>query len=176
MVRSAGSALVIAMLLAAGAARAQDAVLQGTYASIANSIRAEYEAMLVALPRDAPEEAAGQIEKNRSLLKMFAYNKAALFSSCAAEAERDRSPIAERVPAAQNLVLRTCVEIKLDQLQKFTQRVAYADLFFPERIAACGEQSRLREEEKMLPPYSFLFLDEPKLYDFARYNECLMVK
>lgn len=176
MVRSARGALLVAVLVAAGPARAQDAILQGTYATIENSIRTEYETMLAALPREAPEEAVGQIEKNRSLLKMFAYNKAALFASCATEAERERSPSAERVPAAQNLMLRTCVEIKFDQLQKFTQRVAYADLFFPERIASCGEQSRLREEEKMLPPYGFLFLDEPRLYDFARYNECLMVK
>ncbi len=176
MVRSAKWALLVAMLLAADPAHAQDAILQGTYATIENSIRAEYEGMLAALPREAPEEAVGQIEKNRSLLKMFAYNKAALFATCAAEAEQDRSPSAARVPAAQNLMLRTCVEIKFDQLQKFTQRVAYADLFFPERIASCGEQSRLREEEKMLPPYGFLLLDEPRLYDFARYNECLMVK
>lgn len=176
MARRANWALLAAVLLGAGPAGAQDVILQGTYATIENSIRAEYEAMLAALPREAPEEAAGQIEKNRSLLKMFAYNKAALFASCAAEADRERSPRAERVPAARNLMLRTCVEVKIDQLQKFTQRVAYADLFFPERIASCGEQSRLREEERMLPPYSFLFLDEPRLYDFARYNECLMVK
>ena len=176
MARRVNWAFLAAVLFGAGAAGAQDGVLQGTYATIENSIRAEYEAMLGALPREAPEEAIGQIEKNRSLLKMFAYNKAALFASCAAEADRERSPRAERVPASQNLMLRTCVEVKFDQLQKFTQRVAYADLFFPERIASCGEQSRLREDEKMLPPYSFLFLDEPRLYDFARYNECLMVK
>ena len=32
----------------------------------------------------------------------------------------------------------------------------------------------LRELEKILPPYDFLFLDEPKLYDLGHYNECLM--
>ena len=46
--------------------------------------------------------------------------------------------------------------------------------FFPARIEPCGEQSRLPEREKILAPYEFLQLDEPKLYDFARYNECLM--
>jgi hypothetical protein len=38
----------------------------------------------------------------------------------------------------------------------------------------CGETSRLPEHEKLLPPYQFLQLAEPKLYDFARYNQCLM--
>ncbi len=168
--------MLLATLLAAGPSRAQDAALQGIYASLQNNIRAEYEALLAGLPREAPEDASGAIEKNKALLKMFAYNKAVLFATCAAETERDRSPGANRVPAAQNLMLRTCVEIKLGQLQKFTQRVAYADLFFPERVAACGERARLPEQEKVLRPYSFLFLDEPKLYDFVQYNECLMTK
>ena len=70
--------------------------------------------------------------------------------------------------------MTTCVEIKVGQLQKFSQLAAYADFFFPERIAPCGEQSRLPEQEKMLAPYAFLQIDEPKLYDFPRYNECLM--
>ena len=34
----------------------------------------------------------------------------------------------------------------------------------------------LPEREQVLRPYAFLLLDEPKLYDFARYNECLMKK
>ena len=67
----------------------------------------------------------------------------ALFAFCAAEAERDRAPGAARVPAENNLMLTTCVEIKLGAIAKFTQLAAYADFFFPERIESCGEQSRL---------------------------------
>ena len=170
-------ALTVAIMLAAASpARAQDTTVQGIYASLENTIRGEYEALLAGVAREAPDKPSGAIEKTKALMKMFAYNKAVLFATCAAEAERDRSPRADRVPAAMNLVLRTCVEIKIGQLQKFTQRVAYADLFFPERVGPCGERSRLPEQEQVLRPYSFLFLDEPRLYDFARYNECLMTK
>ena len=105
---------------------------------------------------------------------MLSYNRAVLFAFCAAEAEKERGPNALPIPLEQNLPLTTCVEIKVGQLQKFSQLAAYADFFFPERIAPCGEQSRLPEQEKMLAPYAFLQIDEPKLYDFLRYNECLM--
>jgi len=74
----------------------------------------------------------------------------------------------------QNLVLTTCVDDKVGQLQKFSQLAAYADFFFPARIESCGVQSRSPEREQVLRPYGFLSLDEPRLYDFARYNECLM--
>ncbi len=78
------------------------------------------------------------------------------------------------VPWQNNLLLTTCVDEKVGQLQKFSQLAAYADFFFPERIEECGERSRLPEREKVLPPYAFLLMEQPKLYDFARYNECLM--
>ncbi len=169
--------LLLAILLAAGPARAQDDdIVQRIYASLESSIRNEYEALLASMPRDLPEHAAAAVEKNRALTKMFAYNKAVLFANCAAEAEKNRPPQATRVPAPQNLMLRTCVEIKIGHLQKFTRRVAYADLFFPERVEACGERSRLPQQEKVLRPFAFLFLDEPKLYDFEQYSECLMTK
>ena len=105
---------------------------------------------------------------------MLSYNRAALFAFCAAEAEAERVPGTPRVRFENNLLMTTCVEIKVGQLQKFSQLASYADFFFPERIASCGEQSRLPEREKILAPYPFLQIDEPKLYDFARYNECLM--
>ena len=76
----------------------------------------------------------------------------------------------------QNLLLTTCVDDKVGQLQKFSQLAAYADFFFPERVESCGKQSRSPEREQILRPYDFLLLDEPRLYDFARYNECLMKK
>ena len=61
-------------------------------------------------------------------------------------------------------------------MQKFSELAAYADFFFPERIESCGEQSRLPEQEKTLAPYAFLQIAGPKLYDFSRYNECLMTR
>jgi hypothetical protein len=107
-------------------------------------------------------------------MKMLSYNRAALFAFCGAEAEKNRPAGAAPIPLASNLLLTTCVEVKFGQMQKFSELAAYADFFFPERIVSCGEQSRLLEQEKKLMPYAFLQIDEPKLYDFARYNECLM--
>lgn len=166
--------LAAAAMFAATQAHAQDDLVQNIYASLASGVRAEYEAQLASLPPPGAGMPDDVLEKNKALVKVFAYNKAVLFAVCAADAERDRSPLAERVPSSMNLVLRTCIEIKLGALQKFGQRVAYADLFFPERIASCGEASRLPEQEKAMKPYDFLFLDEPRVYDFDRYNECLM--
>src|SRR5437868_15170798 len=105
---------------------------------------------------------------------MLAYNRAVLVAYCIADAERDRPPTAPPIPMERNLVLTTCVEDKVGQLQKFSQLAAYADFFFPERIETCGEQSRLPAREHALMPYGFLSLDDPRLYDFVRYNECLM--
>ena len=51
---------------------------------------------------------------------------------------------------------------------------SYALIFFPDRIERCGEASRLRDQETLFPPYGFLQLAEPRLYDFTRYNACLM--
>ena len=107
---------------------------------------------------------------------MLSYNRAALFAFCGAEAEKDRPPGAPPIPLESNLVLTTCVEIKFGLLQKFSELAAYADFFFPERIESCGEQSRLPEQEKTLAPYAFLQIAGPKLYDFSRYNECLMTR
>jgi hypothetical protein len=170
---TARALMVLVLLAAARPAVAQDDLLQTIYASEESSIRAEYESQLSRIP-PAPPEQAGEPDKNRELLKLLSYNKAALFAMCAVDAEKERAPNAPRVPAAMNLVLRTCVEIKMGQLRKFSQTVAYADLFFPDRVAACGERSRLREQEKLLQPYAFLFLDKPALYDFTAYNGCLM--
>ena len=107
---------------------------------------------------------------------MLTYNRAALFASCGVEAEKERPTGAPSIPLESNLVLTTCVEIKFAQLQKFAELAAYADFFFPERIETCGEQSRLPEQEKKLAPYAFLQIGEPKLYDFPRYNACLMTR
>jgi hypothetical protein len=167
--------MFLVLLAAAEPASAQDDVVQRIYASQAGGIRAEYESMMLQMP-PAPPEHSGQADKNKELLKMIAYNKAAMLAYCAVDAEKERLPGAERVPSTMNLMLQTCIEIKLGQLRKFSQTVAYADLFFPDRIASCGERVRLRDQEKLLRPYDFLFLDEPRLYDFARYNECLMAK
>ena len=103
-------------------------------------------------------------------LKLLSYNKAVLIASCIADADKDRAPDAPAIPLRQNLVITTCIDIKLKQMQKFSDRVAYADFFFPERIESCGESSRLPEIEKVFRPYDFLELSEAKLFDFVRYR------
>jgi hypothetical protein len=176
MLRKAALALMLFLPLAAGPARAQDDAVRSIYESMAPNVQQEYEALLGALARGATGGPGANAPKTREMLKVLYYNKAALFAFCAAEAERVRSPRAERVPAQNNLMLTTCVEEKFGELNKFSNTLGYALIFFPERIESCGEQVRLHDQEKLLPPYPFLHLDEPKLYDFARYNKCLMTK
>ena len=172
-------ALISLMLLAVcGTASAQtkdqDEAVRDVYVSVENDIRREYNAGLRVISRREAAALTGRFEKMRDVVKMMYYNRAALFSLCAAEAEQYRVPGAPRVPAAQNLMLNTCLEEKLGELNKFSNMLGYATTFFPDRIEPCGEASRLRDREKLLPPYEFLQLAEPKLYDFARYNGCLM--
>jgi hypothetical protein len=167
-------ALVLLVLVAAGPALGADALTQQIYASVEDSIRREYDAMAEAIARGEtglPRDSAEKIPQN---LRVMYHNKAVLFASCAAEAERVRSPQAARVPAGQNLMLTTCVEEKFGELTKFGNVRSYALIFFPDRIERCGEASRLRDQESSFPPYAFLQLAEPRLYDFARYNACLM--
>ena len=180
-------ALIVLLLVAAASQvraqdlardRADDETVQRVYAAMQPRIQAEYEFHLAGVARQVLRSGtpASKIELFQKRLKLLAYNRAVLVAYCIADAERDRPPTALPVPMEQNLVLTTCVDEKVGQLQKFSQLAAYADFFFPERIESCGKQSRAPEREKTLRPYDFLLLDEPKLYDFERYNECLMKK
>ena len=45
---------------------------------------------------------------------------------------------------------------------------------FPTGLHPAARASRVPELERVLRPYGFLLLDEPRLYDFERYNDCLM--
>lgn len=168
------AATLLALCAIAVPARAQVDFVQTVYASIEHSIRREFEGTLVQLMREGPVRSPAGIVKRTEFLKLVAYNKATLFATCAAETENNQPQRSGRVPSAMNIVLTTCVEIKLSEMDKFTKFVDYAGLFFPDRIARCGEQARLTERERMLPPYGFLQLVQPRLYDFASYNKCLM--
>ena len=163
--------LILAAL--AGPALGQDRLPQDIYASMEGSVRREYDELMQAIARGEGGPRAGS-EKMQQMLKVMYHNKAVLFASCTAEAERVRSPQAPRVPAGQNLMLTTCVEEKFAELNKFSNVRSYALTFFPDRIERCGEASRLRDQEPLFPPYGFLQLAEPRLYDFTRYNACLM--
>ncbi len=170
--------LVSVLLAAAGEAWAQDDVLRRAYAAIEERTQADFEFKMAGITRQLLGSGApvAKIAPIKERMKMLSYNRAVLFASCVAEAEKDRPVNAPRIPWENNLVMTTCVEIKVGHLQKFSELAAYADFFFPERIESCGEQSRLPEQEKTIAPYAFLQIDEPKLYDFPRYNECLMTR
>lgn len=167
--------IVVLLVFAAiaGPAFGQDGLTQGIYASVEGNIRREYDGVMQAMARETGGPGAGS-EKLQQTIKVMFHNKAVLFASCAAEAERIRSPQARRVPAGQNLMLTTCVEEKFAELNKFSNVRSYALTFFPDRVERCGEASRLRDQEPLFPPYGFLQLSQSRLYDFARYNECLM--
>jgi hypothetical protein len=167
-------ALALLILLAAtGLARGEDDLTRGFYASVENNLRREYDGLMreILFGRGGP---AAKSEKHQNTMKLIYYNKAVMFAVCAGEAERYRSPHAQRVPAQRNLALTTCVEQKFAELNSFNNALSYANTFFPDRVEACGEASRLREQERQFLPYDFLQLSEPKLYDFARYNSCMI--
>ena len=176
--------LAILLALAHAPARAQDDFAKEVYAEIGNSVRAEYDAMVGAIERRSmanppPDEAArirraDEVEKEKQRVKLLTYNKAVLFVGCAADAARAREPGAPRIRGDQDPVLRACLESKFDQLRKFANISSYAELFFPERIAPCEQSSHLPELETVLPPYDFLEIGEPRLYDFPRFVDCVM--
>jgi hypothetical protein len=181
MVRERGSrtvqvSIVLVVLAVASAAQAQVDKMQAIYAGLADSIRNEYQlhvnqAMRQLIVSGAPMT---KMEPVKQRLKLLSYNKAVLIASCIADADKERAPDAPAIPLRQNLVITTCVDIRLKQMQKFSDRAAYADFFFPERIATCGESSRLPEIEKVFRPYDFLELGDAKVFDFVRYTDCLM--
>lgn len=171
MVRRLGCCTLILLWFVARGLAAQDEIELGVYASIEQSIRAEYEGMLARWAHRPDNNSTEKTTEFIDHLKMIFYNKAALYAVCAGEADHDRPP---DLPPSMNPALRSCVEGRLDQLQKLIQTWEYVKTFFPERIGPCGERSRLLEQEKLLRPYSFLHLAEPKLYDLSRYSACLM--
>jgi len=144
------------------------------YAGMEQSIHREYDAAVMKIPRGATGAPLPTADKVRTALKVLYYNKAALFAFCAADAERAHAPGAVRVPAESNIVLTSCVETKFGELNDFTNKLNFAGVFFPERIVRCGEASRLPGHEQLLPPYEFLHLEKPRLYDFPHYSRCLM--
>lgn len=157
-----------------GPALGEDALTQDIYSSVEGTIRREFDGTMQAIARRGTGRPGVRFEVIRQNIKVMFYNRAVLFASCVVEAERGRSPQVRRVPAEYNLILTTCVESKLADLDKFNNLRNYVLVFFADRVETCGEASRLRELESLFPPYDFLELSEPRLYDFARYNECLM--
>lgn len=179
MLRDVARVSIFLVLLASVApARAQNDALHRAYEAVKERTLTEYEFNMAGITRQMLSQGASvsKIIPVRERMKMLSYNRAVILAECAAESEKDRPPNSPPLPPQWNLVLTTCVEVKLGQLQRFSQLAAYADFFFPERIPACGEKSLLPDQEKMPPPYEFLEIKEPKLYDFPRYNECLMTR
>jgi hypothetical protein len=164
---------LLILVVVASPVRGEDDVARAFYASVENNLRREYDDLMrdIAFGRGGP---AAKTEKHQNTMKMIYYNKAVMFAMCAGEAERYRAPQAPRVPAGRNLFLTTCVEQKFDELNRFNNALSYSGIFFPDRIERCGEASRLHEQEKLFRPYGFLQLAEPKLYDFTRYNSCMI--
>jgi len=180
------TAAFLMLVAAAGPAMAQvslddnddqmrgDRFALAAYASTENNLRREFEAVTSAIDREAAVESAETVTRTRAMLRMFIYNKAVLFATCVGDSERDRPPRATPVPPSQNLMLRTCVEARFAELEKFNQVYQYASLFFTDRIASCAETARQRERERMFPPFEFLGPGDVGLYDIAAYSRCLM--
>ena len=163
MVRKLQSALLLSLLSigASGLVHAQNEMLQTIYARLADSVRADYEALRAQLSHTAMQFAL-PAAKEREELKMLSYNKAVLFAGCAAESEQDSAPTTRRVPSADNLMLRTCVEIKFFEMEKFSNRLATPRCFFPtgsrtaKIVRGCARWSNgcLRMVSSILPSQS----------------------
>lgn len=164
--------LLLLLATFGGPAFSQEELTQEIYASVEGTIRREYDVTMQMLAR----RGTGQpnFEAVRQNIKVMFHNRAVLFASCVGEAERGRSPQIRRVPAEYNLILTSCVDDKFADLNKSINLRNYALVFFPDRVDACREASRLHELEALFPPYDFLDLSEPRLYDFRLFNECLM--
>jgi hypothetical protein len=174
--------LVPLMLSAAGWAHAQDRndaaelgdLARGAYASVEKSIRVEYDNAMAGLARDSAVRPPNEIENAKEILKFISYNKAAIFAYCFAETRRDHPPLNSRLRSESNIFLTTCVEGRFADLRRYTGVRPYVVTFFPDRVMPCEGQSRLKEREALLPPYPFLRIERPRLYDFAEFNRCLM--
>ena len=173
--------IVVLLLLVVGIApsRAQDpserdALMRQIYASLEAASRADFEQTMKHIGRGLPFDMMPRVGPPLTIFKLIAYNKAAIFASCAAETMGQRPPRARRVPSSENLLLRTCVETRIRDMRKSRSMTDYANTFFPDRTQPCGQRTRLVEREELLKPYAFLELEEPRLYDFAAYNRCLM--
>lgn len=162
-------AALTAVALAAAPASAQDD-MQGIYASIEDAIRAEFGAMMA----DVAVQPPSKIERAAESAKLIAYNKAALFAHCAVEAKKGSLSGDRNFRPEQNLMLRTCIDVGFEQLRRHMGLIEYVGIFIPERVEPCERKARLADREAALPPYAFLRLEKPRLYDFASFNECLM--
>lgn len=169
--------------LVAAPARAQEQAAKDFYASIERGIRAEVRALFMEIDRkeiwpslSAEDDTRKQerVARAKNAVRIYGYNKAVLMSLCAAEAARAHSPDTDAVPPKNNLMLRTCIEAKLELLRKSANTWSYVAQFFPERLDPCEQKARLPDLERQFVPYAFLELDEPKLYDYELYNRCLM--
>jgi hypothetical protein len=148
--------------------------VRAAYTSVEKSIRVEFDNAMAGLARDAAVRPAREIESARDILKFISYNKAAIFAYCFAETRRDHPPKNSRSRSESNIFLTTCVEGGFADLRRYTSVRAYVLTFFPERVPLCEQQSRLQSREAVLAPYEFLGLEEPRLYNFAEFNRCLM--
>lgn len=183
MRRALNLASVLVLLAAAAiAARGQsvpqhpvmDEEVRKAYASVEPSIRVEFQNAMDGLARDAAVRPPKDIENAKDILKFISYNKAAIFAYCFAEARRDHPPKNPRGRSESNIFLTTCVDSQFAELRRYTGVRPYVMTFFPERVMACEQQARLESREALLRPYDFLTLDRPRLYDFTRFNRCLM--
>ncbi|MBM3531322.1 MAG: hypothetical protein FJX62_24880 [Alphaproteobacteria bacterium] len=153
---------------------ALDDEVRKAYASVEPSIRVEFHNAMAGLARDAAVRPPADIESATNILKFISYNKAAIFAYCFAETRRDHPPKNPRGRSEANIFLTTCVDGQFAELRRYTGVRPYVMTFFPERVMACEQQARLQSREALLRPYDFLALDRPRLYDFAKFNRCLM--
>jgi hypothetical protein len=172
--------LIAFLLIVSGPSEAQtssadaDAMERAIYDAIADVVRAEFEQQMAMLARTAPPRSPEGDAKAQDIIKFIAYNKAAIYVHCVVESQRDRDPGNYRVGQRLQRLADLCLGERITELQRFTQLIEFVGLFGADRIPDCERKARLPDREQVLPPYEFLVLSDPRLYNFAVFNRCLM--
>src|SRR5262249_45402674 len=143
-----------------------DAMGRDIFIAIADVVRAEFEQQMDMLARAAPTLSPQAHAKTEDIIKFLAYNKAAIYVGCVVQSQSDRDPGDYRMGVPLRRLADLCLGERVAELQRFTQLIEFVGLFGAERIPDCESKARLPERERLLQPYDFLALGDPRLYNF----------
>lgn len=149
-----------------------DLVKKAAYQTVEAFIRNLFNDMMRTLEAKLKEKkvepTSSQASDAREGLKLMLYNKAYNHYVCTlAEFRKDE---AQRSEAS----LSACAEHRNKQAIKFTRMLDYAPVIGASEFRRCGLQSRLFDAELEFKPYPFLEGEGMELYDYEKYNRCIL--
>lgn len=139
------------------------------YKSIESTIRGEFDEAMRVLEQKGKEKGSTsvQLEDARGGIKVMMYNKAYNYYLCLKEGLKNGNP--------SEASLSECYRPRNLEIAKFvTKMIDYEPLVGVEVFKRCGLGARLFDAEFEFKPYSFLDHPEAKLYDYEKYNQCII--